>query len=235
MAYNYQTQWDSPNFTKGRKAYDYIVIHHWDDPAKQPSYEGVISTLCNPARQASAHYVATGTDRRVACIVSPLDTAWHAGNWDANTRSIGIECDPRCREEDYDVVAEVVADIRSAFGNMPLRRHSDIVATRCPGNYDLGKIDAIAANKISHDKWGDVTNKVIPEPPKPEPVPVPPTPPAPEPPKPEPTPEPVPVPPTPEPTPEPVPPVPPKPSLVDMVVAAIKFLWEVLKKLIGKK
>ncbi len=222
MAYNYQTQWDSPNFTKGRVAYDYIVIHWWDDPAKGPTYEGVISTLCNPARQASAHYVATGTDRRVACLVNPTDTAWHAGNWDANTRSIGVECDPRCREEDYDVVAEVIADIRSAFGPLPLRPHRDFTSTTCPGNYDLNKINAIAANKVSHDAWGQVTDKVIPTPP----APVPPTPPTP----PEPTP---PVPPTPVPPTPPTPPTPPKPVI--WVTKLIEALWSLLKKLIGVK
>jgi hypothetical protein len=230
MSYNYQTQWDSPNFTKGRKAYDYIVIHWWDDPAKNPSYEGVVGLLCNPARQASAHYVATGTNRRVACIVSPLDTAWHAGNWDANTRSIGIECDPRCREEDYDVVAELVADIRSAFGDMPLRPHRDFIATACPGNYDLNKINAIAAQKISHENWGDVTNKVVPEPPAPAPQPAPA--PAPEPPKPEPTPEPTPTPepaPTPEPTPE------PQPTPDNWFIKLLKVIASIINAIIGGK
>lgn len=169
MAYKYETQHNSPNFNKGNAGRKYIIIHWWDDPAKNPSYEGVIATLCNKARQASAHYIATGTGRRVACIVSPDDTAWHAGTTNPATNpnpiSIGIECDPRCRAEDYDVVAELVADIRSAYGNLPLKKHSDFVATRCPGTWDLAKINKIAATKVSHDKWGAVTTKAVTPPP----------------------------------------------------------------------
>ena len=168
MSYKYESQWDSPNFNKGYNSRKRIIIHWWDDPAKNPSYEGVIATLCNPARQASAHYIATGTGRRVACLVSPDDTAWHAGTYtgyNPNSDSIGIECDPRCRDEDYDVVAELVADIRSAYGNLPLARHSDFVATTCPGNWDLARIDRIASTKISHDQWGDVTTKEVVKPP----------------------------------------------------------------------
>ena len=169
MAYKYETQYNSPNFTIGNAGRKYIVIHWWDDPAKKPSYEGVIATLCNKARKASAHYIATGTGRRVACIVSPDDTAWHAGTpnpaMNPNPFSIAIECDPRCRPEDYDVVAELVADIRSAYGNLPLKKHRDFVATRCPGNWDLTKINKIAATKISHDRWGSVTTKVVTPPP----------------------------------------------------------------------
>jgi len=172
MSYNYESQYNSPNYTAGRAGMQYIVIHWWDDPAKNPSYEGVIATLCNPNRQASAHYVVTGTGRRSACLVAPGDTAWHAGNWTANQNSIGIECDPRCRDEDYDVVAEVIADIRSAFGNLPLRRHSDFMATRCPGNYDLNRLNAIADTKYStSDEWGKVATKPTPKPPEPPVIP----------------------------------------------------------------
>lgn len=162
MSYRYETQYTSPNYTESNDGREYIVIHWWGDPNQNPSYSGVISTLCNPARQASAHYVATGTNRSVACLVSPDDTAWHAGDWYANTHSIGIECDPRCRDEDYDVVAELIANIRSAYGDLPLRRHSDFSPTQCPGNYDLGRLDAIARSKDGSGDWGVVTNIGVP-------------------------------------------------------------------------
>jgi hypothetical protein len=189
MSYKFETQWDSPNFSNSNNGRKFIVIHWWDDPAKNPTYEGTIQTLCNPTRQASAHFVATGTGRRVACLVDMMNTAWHAGTTNPATNpnpiSLGIECDPRCRDEDYDVVAELICNIRSAFGDIPLRRHSEFVATRCPGNWDLNRLDALARTKIDGGDWGIVTDKpkpvvpptvtppiVIPEPPVtlPEPV-----------------------------------------------------------------
>ncbi len=39
----------------------------------------------------SAHYVVRSADGHIAQCVRERDIAWHAGNWDYNTRSIGIE------------------------------------------------------------------------------------------------------------------------------------------------
>ena len=166
MSYNYLTQWDSPNFTPNSqtravwgkdRVITAIAIHWWGDPNTNPTFEGVVATLLNPARQASAHYVATGTGRRVACLVSPDDNSWATNS--ANPYTISIECDPRCRPEDYDVVAELIADIRSVYGNLPLAPHRQFVATQCPGNWDLNKLSNLANNKISHEQWGQVTDK----------------------------------------------------------------------------
>lgn len=180
MSYNYLTQHDSPNFSLPSEAQgiwgrprtiEKIVIHWWDDPLNNPSFEGTINTLCNPARQASAHFVATGTGRRVACLVDVPNVAWATNS--ANPYTIAIECDPRCRDEDYDVVGELVAELRREYGNLPLMRHSDVVATRCPGNYSLERINAVAATKNAGADFGTSTNKVNVPPPTPVPIPPP--------------------------------------------------------------
>mgnify|MGYP003477921858 CR=1 FL=1 len=154
MAYNEINNIDSPNFTSGRggKKVDRIVIHWWDDPARNPSAEGVVATLTNPSRQASAHYVITGTGRRAWCLVAESDTAWHAGDFDINQRSIGLECDPRCRNEDYDVVAEVIADLWRYYGKIPLTPHRQYSSTACPGNYDLARLQREAEAKLAPPK-----------------------------------------------------------------------------------
>lgn len=165
MSYNYITQYDSPNFTPADQTrlgwgvdrnIIHIDIHWWDDPARNPSFEGTIATLCNHNRGASAHYVATGTGRRVACLVSPDDNSWCTGS--DNPYSISIECDPRCRDEDYDVVAELIANIRSAYGDLSLHGHNEFQATACPGNWDLARLDALARTKDGSGDWGVVTN-----------------------------------------------------------------------------
>jgi hypothetical protein len=167
MAYNLDTSHDSPNFTKGSASkavfgYDRriegITIHWWGDPNQNPQFTSVRDYLCRPNGNTSAHYVATGTGRQVACIVAPSDVAWHSGNSQGNALTIGIECDPRCRDEDYDVVAELVADIRSAYGDVPIYSHNMWSATSCPGNYDIDRIDRLSYQKVSHDEWGAVTD-----------------------------------------------------------------------------
>lgn len=171
MSYKYETQYNSPNYTPkaqtrsvwGRdRIITAIAIHWWGDPNTNPTYEGVIATLCNPSRGASAHYVATGTGRRVACLVSPEDNSWATNS--ANPYTISIECDPRCRNEDYDVVAELIASIRSAYGDLPLVPHRQFVATQCPGNYSLEELDRRARTKDGSGDWGDVHDIVPPTP-----------------------------------------------------------------------
>lgn len=168
MAYKYETQYNSPNYTPESQVYatwgrgrtiEAIAIHWWGDPNQGPTYEGVISTLCNPSRGASAHFVATGTGRRVAQLVNFNDASWATNS--ANPYTLSIECDPRCRNEDYDVVAELIAQIRQVYGNLPLVPHRQFIATACPGNYDLNRLNAIAATKIARpeDDWGVVSNK----------------------------------------------------------------------------
>lgn len=150
MTYTLETR-KSPNYTLASnclrvygvpRTFREIAIHWWGDPATNPSYEGVISTLCNPERKASAHYVATGTRRRVCRLVNEADVSWATNK--ANPWTISIECDPRCRQEDYEVVAELIRDIRSRYGNLPLVPHNKYAATRCPGNYDLNKLNEMA-------------------------------------------------------------------------------------------
>lgn len=151
MAYNEITSKNSPNYTPGRQgtAISGITIHWWGDPSTNPTIEGVASWLCNPAAGTSAHIIATGAGRKVYQIVNDADTAWHAGTWAANLSTIGIECDPRCRQEDYDVVAEVIADLWRAYGKLPLYPHKRWFSTACPGNYDISRLQKLAEQKYS--------------------------------------------------------------------------------------
>lgn len=179
MSYQYLTQYNSPNYTPesqvratwGRpRTIEIVAQHWWGDPNTNPTFEGVIATLCNPSRQASAHFVATGTGRRVACLVNLNDASWATNS--ANPYSISIEGDPRCRDEDYDVIAELIAELRVAYGiQLPIRPHRDFVATACPGNYDLNRLNALALEK---QKYADINKDygqiTIPAPQPPAPV-----------------------------------------------------------------
>ncbi|TMR31193.1 N-acetylmuramoyl-L-alanine amidase [Nonomuraea zeae] len=67
------------------RAIDYIIIHDTEG-----TYQGIPSMIGNP-RYVSWHYTIRSRDGHVAQHVPTRDIAWHAGNWDVNTRSIGIE------------------------------------------------------------------------------------------------------------------------------------------------
>jgi hypothetical protein len=128
----------SPNFQPGRTAaLKYILIHHWDNPAKKPSVQGVINHFKDPGIEVAAHYVVTGD--RIIQMVKESDTAWHARQ--ANPYTIGIEVDPNTPGNTYATVARLVREIRQRNGDLPLRRHSDFNQTDCPGELDLPRID----------------------------------------------------------------------------------------------
>ncbi|MFC8660853.1 N-acetylmuramoyl-L-alanine amidase [Streptomyces sp. NPDC057199] len=65
---------------------DFVIIH-----VTQATYANTLAIFQNPTKKVSAHYVVRSADGHVAQMVRERDIAWHAGNWDYNTRSIGIE------------------------------------------------------------------------------------------------------------------------------------------------
>ena len=170
MAYNLDTSKTSPNSTPRSQAravfgYDRVIegitIHHWGDPNQNPQFNNIVNYLCRQGGNTSSHFVATGTNRQVAWIVDAYDVAWHSGSAWGNARTIGIELDPRARDEDYDVAAELVADIRSAFGDVPIYWHSYFTATACPGAWSPDRLDKLSYTKYSHaTEWGQGGNKV---------------------------------------------------------------------------
>ena len=78
------------NYDDANRPSDYpiskIIIH-----TTEGSYSSAISWFQNPNAQASAHYVIRSSDGHSTQMVCHKDIAWHAGYWDYNTRSIGIE------------------------------------------------------------------------------------------------------------------------------------------------
>ncbi|WKD58946.1 N-acetylmuramoyl-L-alanine amidase [Corynebacterium caspium] len=136
MSYAFSANIMAPGHTKGRSGYQikYIVIHHWDDPKKNPTFNGTVSWLASKQAGTSAHYVVEAG--RVALMVSEADTAWHAGDWVINCESIGIECNPRASEADKRTIGELINDIQGRHGNrLKIIGHMDVYPTACPGRY----------------------------------------------------------------------------------------------------
>ncbi|CAM4113463.1 N-acetylmuramoyl-L-alanine amidase [Kibdelosporangium persicum] len=80
----------SSNFTVSTRPSSYpinvVVIH-----VTQEYYRDAIAIFQDPARKVSSHYLVRSGDGHIAQLVREKDIGWHAGNWNYNTRSIGIE------------------------------------------------------------------------------------------------------------------------------------------------
>ncbi len=154
--YGFQT---FPHYSTGRSGakVNKIVIHHMAGT----NYDIVPSIW--QTREASAHY-GIGKNGEIRAYVDENNTAWHAGNWNANISSIGIEnCNSTgspswsINQATIDASAKLCADIAKRYGlgklvvNKNIFPHSYFSATSCPGQL-LGKLQEIAdkANAINN-------------------------------------------------------------------------------------
>ncbi|MDN3025936.1 N-acetylmuramoyl-L-alanine amidase [Streptomyces sp. S.PB5] len=112
---------------------DLVIIH-----VTQTSYRKTLGVFRSPRKQVSAHYVVRSRDGNVAQCVREADIAWHAGNWDYNARSIGIEHEGWVDRPAYftDVLyeqsARLTADICAKYG-IPTDRSRIIAHYEVPG------------------------------------------------------------------------------------------------------
>lgn len=138
----------SPNYSVGRggKGIEMIVCH-WivgDVPAAD-------AVFTKSSSQTSAHY-AVGDGVVHQYVIEP-NTAWHAGNFDINQRSIGIEHrgapNMPITDATYETSANLIADICRRYGKrFPLRRHSEFYATACPGTLNLIRLGEMVDAKL---------------------------------------------------------------------------------------
>ncbi|MCV0012632.1 N-acetylmuramoyl-L-alanine amidase [Mobiluncus mulieris] len=130
------------HYTPGRngRRIDKVIIHH---NAGNLTIRGCYDVW--QTRPASAHYQVQ-TDGRIGQLVWDRDTAWHAGNFAANTTSIGIEhadmtSDPwTVSEACLDNGAHLVAAVCKFYGlgrpqwGKNVFGHKDFSATACPAS-----------------------------------------------------------------------------------------------------
>jgi N-acetyl-anhydromuramyl-L-alanine amidase AmpD len=137
----------SPNYDKGRggNTVNRIVIH-W----MAGTLAATDSVFQDTTRQTSAHYGIE--DNTVHQYVLEGDTAFHAGNYTVNQRTIGIEHSAQpgrdASEATYHTSARLIANICQRYG-LPINAntiipHRAVVATQCPGTVDLGKLIQLA-------------------------------------------------------------------------------------------
>lgn len=140
------------NYTVGRqgKSVDKIIIH-W-----------IVGTVASadavfkkPTSKTSAHYaVGNGVIHQ---YVAEKDTAYAAGNWNANITSINIEHQggPNIPITDavYNTSADLIADICRRYGKrFPIRAHREFVATACPGTLDINRLNQLVDQRLNQPK-----------------------------------------------------------------------------------
>ncbi|MGQ4420140.1 N-acetylmuramoyl-L-alanine amidase [Streptomyces sp. SAS_269] len=118
----------STNYTAsnrpGSYSVDRVIIH-----ITQETYSDTLAIFRNPDKKVSAHYVVRSADGHVAQCVREADVAWHAGNWDYNTRSVGIEHEGWVDQPAYftnalyEQSAKLTAAICSHYGIPKDRQH----------------------------------------------------------------------------------------------------------------
>ncbi|MFJ8503706.1 N-acetylmuramoyl-L-alanine amidase [Streptomyces avermitilis] len=102
---------------------EYVVIHLTTDP-----FPVMVDIFQDPDRAVSAHYMVRAADGHVAQCVREADIAWHAGNWEYNNSSIGIEHEGWLEEISYSDVmyrasAQLTATICAKHGIPVDREH----------------------------------------------------------------------------------------------------------------
>lgn len=139
------------NGPEHRKPIDLIVIH-WFGIGTLTS---ALNRFHKKGSGGSAHYLVS--DGKIVQAVEEDHVAWHANNWPANQRSIGIEHDATAQsdanphdlsEKDYKASAELIADIAKRY-SIPLdrdhvKKHSDFSPTQCCGTVDVNKLIRLA-------------------------------------------------------------------------------------------
>ncbi|NGO68785.1 N-acetylmuramoyl-L-alanine amidase [Streptomyces boncukensis] len=129
---------DPSNFTASNRPatypVDFVVIH-----VTQTTFQDAIDIFQNPDKNVSSHYVIRSSDGHIAQMVRETDIGWHAGNWNYNTRSIGIEHEGWIDEPDrwftdemYAASAALTANICDDYG-IPKNRDHIIGHNEVPG------------------------------------------------------------------------------------------------------
>ena len=91
---------------------DRVIIH-----TTQTAYRKTLFLFEAGRKKVSAHYVVRSSDGHISQCVRESDIAWHAGNWEENERSIGIEHEGWVDEPSYytDVMYEASARLTAAI------------------------------------------------------------------------------------------------------------------------
>ncbi|MGN0287621.1 MAG: N-acetylmuramoyl-L-alanine amidase [Atopobiaceae bacterium] len=150
------------HFTSGRSGHKirHVVIHY-------NAADGTVEDIYKwwQTRKASAHYQVESSGR-IGQLVWDRDTAWHAGNWEENCQSIGIEHanhrDGTISEACLDNGAHLTAALCRLYGlgrpqwDVNVFPHKHFASTSCPGEiYGSQKAAYIGRAQFWYDRMAN--------------------------------------------------------------------------------
>ena len=138
------------HMTRGRShVIDRIVVHYTSTLAS--ARNNAIYFSRNERQGSSAHYFVDDISDEIYQSVDEDDTAWHAGNWGMNCRSVGIEvvsAGEEYSEVEVGKLAWLVGVLMGRYGIGPegVIRHYDVTGKICPAPYiEAGRWAALKA------------------------------------------------------------------------------------------
>lgn len=132
-------QCGSDHMTRGRsRAVDRIVVHFTATLASARNNATYFAR--NEGQGASAHYFVDDITPEIYQSVAEGDTAWHAGDWQMNCRSIGIEVVSAGEDFSTTEVEKLTWLVRKlmakyGIGASGVIRHYDVTGKLCPAPY----------------------------------------------------------------------------------------------------
>lgn len=148
----------SSNFGRGRGgAVVDRIVDHW----MAGTFAGADARFRDPNAVVSAHFGVLRTGRIVQWVALE-DTAYHAGNFEVNRRSVGIEHeggpDVEFTEIQYAATAWLHRYLADQYAFEPavdgtVFGHRAIVPTQCPGTLDLFRIVREAGDEMSREQF----------------------------------------------------------------------------------
>ena len=137
MSYKFKEIWcNKGNFTEGNRKFseiDTLVIHYTGNDGDTAANNG--NYFKNNVVETSAHYFVD--DTTVVRSVADKNIAWHAGDWDINCRSIGIEIagsTKECTGRTLENVIALTKELMKKYNISKERviRHYDANGKLCP-------------------------------------------------------------------------------------------------------
>lgn len=142
---------ESDAYYKARYSREGVTIHWWGGGEQEDKHDSIVAYIQAQAQLGikSANYVLS--DAKITQMVDPDNVAWCSNG--GNPTTISIECEPGLSDEGYKKLAWLISSLQQKYARkLSIYRHSDWVATSCPGTIDIDRIirekDAITGQEL---------------------------------------------------------------------------------------